>query len=413
VGLPAGCDVAVVGGGIVGLAVARELALRDARRSVCVLERESELASHQSARNSGVVHAGIYYRPGSLKAQLAVQGAALLRQYARTHGLPLREGGKLIIAAQARELPALDELARRGSQNGVQGLERLSGEEIAAFEPDAVGVGALRSPTTAVTDFRAVAESYADELRGAGGEIATGCEVTRPVPGDRGVELVHSRGVLRARFAVFCAGAWSDRLAVAAGAGADPRIVPFRGAYLRLRGAAAERVRSLIYPVPDPRLPFLGVHLTRTVGDEVLLGPGALPAGARDERRRLSARDTLDSLAWPGTWRFAARNAGAAAHEVRLAASRRHFADAAARYVPGITADDLEIAAAGVRAQALGRDGSLVEDFVFTQAQGMLHVRNAPSPAATASLAIARLVADRAEDALAGGHGAPNRTLAP
>ena len=394
--------MAVVGGGIVGLASARELALGGL--SVCLLERESELASHQSARNSGVVHAGIYYRPGSLKARLCVEGAAKTRAYARSNGLPMRESGKLIVATEEREVAALEALAARGAANGVERLRMLDAREIETIEPACLGVAALHSPMSAVSDFRLLARAYANDLSRAGGEIAAACEVrgARQRPG--GVVIEHDRGELSARYALFCAGAWSDRLARAGGSDEDPRIVPFRGQYLRLRDGAAQLVSSMIYPVPDPGLPFLGVHLTRTIGDEVLLGPTALPSLSRSARRRASLRDALDAASWAGSWRMAARQRGAAAGELRFVLSRSLFARAAARYVPQIKPDDLEHAYSGVRAQALGRDGTLIDDFSFSHSPRVLHVRNAPSPAATAAPAIAALLAERVRSALAGGH---------
>ncbi|HUA11604.1 MAG TPA: L-2-hydroxyglutarate oxidase [Solirubrobacteraceae bacterium] len=400
---PPSCDVAVVGGGIVGLAVARELARGDVRRRVCLLEREVELALHQTARNSGVVHAGIYYRPGSAKARLCVAGSRLLLAYAEERGLPAVRCGKLIVAADARELPALDELERRGHANGVAGLRRLAAGELADVEPHARGVAALHSPASAVADFRALALSFADDVREAGGAIATGCAVTAQLPRGRELVLTHSRGELAARHAVFCGGAWSGRLARLAGAAADPEIVPFRGSYMRVKRSARELVRALIYPVPDLRLPFLGVHLTRTVRGEVLVGPTALPSLARDARAKLDLADAAASVAWPGAWRMARAQRRVAASELRFALSRRAFAAAAARYVPELRASDLERAPAGVRAQAVARDGTLVDDFVFAAGERSLHVRNAPSPAATGALAIAAVVAGRVEEELAGG----------
>lgn len=392
----------MVGGGIVGLAVARELAHRDGGRRVCVLERDLELALHQTLRNSGVVHAGIYYRPGTAKAELCVRGSRLLLEYAEARGLPAARCGKLIIAANESEVPALDELQRRGHANGVQGLRRLDAAGIASIEPHAWGAAALHSPASAVADLRSVALAFADDVRGAGGDIATGCEVTGQRAHGRSLVITHSGGELAAGHAVFCAGAWSDRLARRAGGDADPRIVPFRGAYMRLTAPARDLVRALIYPVPDVRLPFLGVHLTRTVSGEVLIGPTALPAASRDPRVRLEIRDVLSTVTWPGAWRMALAHRRAAASEVRMALSHRAFAAAAARYVPELRARDLEPAPAGVRAQAVGHDGTLIDDFVFARAERSLHVRNAPSPAATSALAIAAVVADRVQRELCG-----------
>jgi 2-hydroxyglutarate dehydrogenase len=392
-------DVAVVGGGILGLAVARELTLRDPARRVVVLEREDRVAAHQTSHNSGVAHAGIYYAPGSLKARLCVAGVAELGRYCEQRGLAFERCGKLIVALTPRELPALAQLERRGRANGVPGLRRLDAAGLRTVEPHAAGIAALHSPATAIVDFAAVARALADDVRAAGGTIALGAHVTHAAPGAGRIVLRHARGELAAGFAVFCAGAWSDRLARLAGAGPDPRIVPFRGAYLRLVPQRAELVRGLIYPVPDPRLPFLGVHLTRRIGGDVLIGPTALVAGAREPSASLAARagDIADTLRWPGTWRMARRWWRTGVTELRHAAAPATLVRAAARYLPALEPGDAEPAFAGVRAQALARDGGLVDDFVFARGERALHVRNAPSPAATAAFAIARHVADEAE----------------
>lgn len=400
---PARCDLAVVGGGIVGLAVARELIRRHPRASVCVLEREAELAAHQSGHSSGVIHAGVYYEPGSLKARLCVEGARELYEYCAAHGIAHERRGKLIVATRPAELAPLEELQRRGTANGVPGLRRLDAAGIERIEPRAHGLAALHSPGTGVVDFRAVARAYAADVLEAGGAIACGCPVYGVEVGARSLRLSHARGCTEARNAIFCAGAWADRLAVAAGADADPRIVPFRGAYLRLLPERRHLVRSLIYPVPDPSLPFLGVHLTRHVDDEVSIGPTALIAAARDGYRLRSVRreDLLETLAWRGTWRMLRRFWAAGAGELLRAASRAALVSAAARLVPELGPNDVETGFAGVRAQALGRDGRLIDDFVFSATERALHVRNAPSPAATASLAIGRHVSERAERAFA------------
>jgi (S)-2-hydroxyglutarate dehydrogenase len=396
---PERCDIAVVGGGIVGLAVARELIRRDPGASVCVLERERELGTHQTGHNSGVIHAGVYYPPGSLKARLCVEGARELYEYCDKRGIAVEHCGKLIVAVDASELPRLEELQRRGLANGVPGLRRVDAAEIERLEPHARGIAALHSPHTGITDFRAVAHAYAEDVLEAGGAVARSCEVVEVATRGSRLRLVHRRGATEARHAVFCAGAWADRLAIRAGGDADPRIVPFRGAYLKLKPERRELVRALIYPVPDPALPFLGVHLTRHIDGAVLIGPTALPAGARDAYRlgTIRAADLRDTLAWPGTWRMLARWWRPGVSELRHATLRSAFVRAAARYVPELSARDVEAAFAGVRAQALGRDGRLLDDFAFSATERALHVRNAPSPGATSSLAIARYVADEAE----------------
>jgi 2-hydroxyglutarate dehydrogenase len=395
------CDIAVVGGGILGLAVARELTARRPDASVAVLEREPELGTHQTGHNSGVIHAGVYYVPGSLKAQLCVAGARELYEYCERKGIASERCGKVIVATDRSELERLDELERRGRANGVPGLRRIDADGIAELEPHARGIDGLHSPGTGIADFLSVARSYAADVQEAGGSIATGCEVLGVAVNGRALRLTHSRGVTEARNAIFCAGAWADRLAVSAGADPDPRIVPFRGAYLRLRADRRELVRSLIYPVPDPNLPFLGVHLTKHIDGEVLVGPTALLAPSRDAYKlsRVRGRDVLDTLAWPGTWRMLAQWWRTGVTEVRYAALRSAFVRAAARYVPELQTDDVEPSFAGVRAQALARNGKLVDDFVFSHTERALHVRNAPSPAATSSLAIARYVSDEAERA--------------
>jgi 2-hydroxyglutarate dehydrogenase len=393
------CDVAVVGGGILGLAVARELAGRRPGARIEVLEAEDRIGRHQTGRSSGVVHAGIYYQPGSLKARLCVAGARALYEYCDERGIPYGRSGKLVVAVDESELGRLDELERRGIANAVPGLRRLRADEIAAVEPHARGVAALHSPATGVVDFVTVADSYADDLRRAGGSVHLGARVhgTRTVPG--AIEIDHAGGTTRAAEAVFCAGLWSDRLAISCGAPADPRIVPFRGAYLQLGEPAAQLVGANVYPVPDPDLPFLGAHLTRNLAGEVLIGPSALLAPARDaySLRTVRARDLGGTLSWPGTWRMMRRNWRAGLLEARHAASRRAFVAAAARMVPALRGAAAVPAPAGIRAQALGRDGRLVDDFVVHRTERAVHVRNAPSPAATSSLPLAAMIADELE----------------
>lgn len=400
---PARCDLAIVGGGIVGLALARELTRRHPRASLCVLEREPRIGLHQTGHNSGVIHAGVYYKPGSLKARLCVEGARELYEYCQRRDVATKACGKVIVATDPRELGRLDELERRGRANGVPGLRRLDGREIEQLEPHARGIAALHSPRTGIVDFGAVARAYSEDVWESGGAIATGCGVHAVSQSGRSLRLSHARGVMEAKHAIFCAGAWSDRLAVMCGADPDPRIVPFRGAYLELVPARSILVRTLIYPVPDPRLPFLGVHLTKTIAGEALVGPTALLAGARDAYGMWQARptDARDTLVWPGTWRMARRWWRTGLSELHHAASRATLVRAAARYVPELRIADVRPAFAGVRAQAVDRRGMLLDDFAFSATPRALHVRNAPSPAATSSLAIAGHVADEAERAFA------------
>jgi 2-hydroxyglutarate dehydrogenase len=396
---PRTADFVVVGGGILGLAVARELLDRHPEASLCVLERENRLGAHQTSHSSGVIHAGIYYAPGSLKARLCVEGARLLYAYCDDRGIEARRNGKLIVAADEGELDGLDELERRGRANEVPGLRRVRPDEIASIEPHARGLAALHSPATGVVDFGRVAASYAQEVEEAGGVVATGSSVSALRPGGARLAVEHARGTTEAGFVVSCAGAWSDRLAVAAGAPEEPRIVPFRGAYLRLRPERRDLVRANIYPVPDPDLPFLGGHLTRGIDGEVLVGPSALMVGARDAYRlgRVRRRDVVSNLGWPGTWRLAGRFWRTGLTELRHAASRRAFVSDLRRFVPELDVADVLPGPSGIRAQAVDRDGRLVDDFVVHRTDRALHVRNAPSPAATSSLALAKLIADEAE----------------
>jgi 2-hydroxyglutarate dehydrogenase len=392
------CDLAIVGAGIVGLATARELQRRRPDARVVVLEREDRVGVHQTGSNSGVAHAGIYYTPGSLKAKLCVEGIRRMYDFCDEHGVAYERCGKVIVALDRSELDRLDELERRGRANGVPGLRRIGADELRELEPHAAGIEALHSPQTGIVDFGGVARALAGQVEAGGGVVATSCGVSGFERTNGRTRIAHARGETRARQVIVCAGAWSDRLAVAAGADPDPRIVPFRGGYLTLRADKRHLVRSLIYPVPDPELPFLGVHLTKRVDGEILLGPTALVVGALDAYRlsRLRARDLRATLGWPGSWKMMRRFWKTGISELRMAASRRAFVAACARYVPELEVGDVTDGPAGIRAQAVGRDGSLVDDFVFSEAEGALFVRNAPSPAATSSLAIADHIADRA-----------------
>ena len=399
-GPPRECDLAVIGAGIVGLATAHELSRRHPDAAIAVLEREPRIAAHQTGHSSGVVHAGIYYRAGSLKAELCVRGAAELYEYCARRGIRFERAGKVIVATREPELAGLAELERRGTQNGVPGLRRIDADELREIEPHATGIAALHSPATGVVDFGAVAEALAADVVAAGATIVTGCAVQSISADGRTVAIGHSRGVTKAHAAVACAGAWSDRIAVAAGAPADPRIVPVRGAYLLLRPERRDLVRTSIYPVPDPDLPFLGMHLTRDLDDQVHLGPSALMVAARDayRLRRVRPRDLAQTLAWPGTWRLLRRHWRTALTELRAGISRRSFVSELRRYVPELSPSDVVPGHSGVRAQALGRDGALVDDFVVSRTERVLHVRNAPSPAATSALALAGRIADMVEE---------------
>jgi 2-hydroxyglutarate dehydrogenase len=395
---PAECDLAVVGGGIVGLAVARELLIRRPDARLCVLEAGQRIGEHQTGRSSGVIHAGIYYRPGSHKARLCVEGAKELYEYCDKRGIAYAKAGKLIVATGEGELAGLNELEQRGVSNRVEGLRRLRSDEIREVEPEAAGIAALHSPNTGLVDFVAVAESYAADVAQAGGTVHLDAAVAGVEHQPGAIRLRHAQGSTRATTAVFCAGLWSDRLAVACGAPIDPRIVPFRGDYLEVTGPVSEAVRGNVYPVPDPSLPFLGAHLTRTLDGRLLIGPSALIAPARDVYRlgAVRWRDLGETLTWPGTWRLAARHWRAGLHELRHAIRRRAPVEEAARMVPALRGARVIPARPGIRAQALARDGTLVDDFVIHRTENAVHVRNAPSPAATSSLPLARLIADQA-----------------
>lgn len=394
-------DLVVVGAGIVGLAIAREWTKRRPDDTVAVLERELAPAHHQSGHNSGVIHGGIYYPPGSLKSRLCVEGARLMYEYCDDNAIPYRRCGKLIIAVDPDEVSRLDQLEARGVANGVPGLRRITADEIGEIEPNAVGLQALHAPNTGIVDYRRVAQSIVEELRRRGVDLRFGLTVDAidDGSGPGGAATVRTdAGPLFARTVIVCAGLWADRLARRAGGRRDPQIVPFRGAYLVLEPAAATGLNGLIYPVPNPELPFLGVHITKHINGEVTLGPTAMLVAARDAYsiRRFSARDAWESISWPGTWRMAGKYWRVGIEELRMAASRAAFVAAAARYMPGLSVADLAgTTHAGVRAQALGRDGALVEDFLIEGNGRVIQLRNAPSPAATSSLALAREVVGR------------------
>ncbi|GGO20960.1 hydroxyglutarate oxidase [Microbispora rosea subsp. aerata] len=385
--------IGIVGAGILGLAVAREMARAGAE--VTVLEKEPRIAAHQTGHNSGVVHAGIYYQPGSLKATLCREGMAMLREYCAEHGLPYDEVGKLVVASTRAELPGLRRIAERARENGVPGIAELDAIGLREVEPHAVGVAAVHSPHTAITDFSAVARRLAADVAEAGGSVRLSRPVLAIKQSTDGVAVAAGPERLTFDRLISCAGLGTDRVADLARAGGDVRIVPFRGEYYRLAGPARDLVRGLIYPVPDPRYPFLGVHLTRRIDGEVLVGPNAVPALALEgySWRAASLRDLRRIVAWPGTRRMAAEHWRTGLREVYGSLAKRAFVAAAQTYVPALTSADLVRTEGGVRAQAVGRDGRLLDDFVIDVRGRIVLVRNAPSPAATSSLAIARHIA--------------------
>ncbi|WP_306369415.1 L-2-hydroxyglutarate oxidase [Nocardiopsis sp. CC223A] len=389
-------SIGVVGAGIVGLATARELILRRPGTRVVVLEKEDRVAVHQTGHNSGVVHAGIYYEPGGLKARLCTRGRDLLRDYCAERGLPYQECGKLVVALTPQEVARLDALHARADANAVPGLRRVGPEGIREIEPHTTGLAALHSPRTAITDYTRIARSLADDITAAGGEIRFGAAVTGIVPAGDGVRVTAGGEDLRVDELVVCAGLHGDRVARAAGDGDEPRIVPFRGEYMLVRPEKAHLVRGLVYPVPDPRYPFLGVHFTRRISGEVEVGPNAVPALAREGYRRSDIRlaDLRDTLTWPGFRAMGRRHWRTGIAEMYGSFSKRAYMRAARRYIPGIGPADVVRGGAGVRAQAVDRDGTLVDDFRIHRVGPVTAVRNAPSPAATSSLAIAEHIAD-------------------
>jgi (S)-2-hydroxyglutarate dehydrogenase len=406
-------DVAVVGGGILGTATAPALVegAQGRHRSVLVLEAEDRLAAHQSGHNSGVLHSGLYYKPGSLKARLCVSGAKALHRFCEEEGIACRRVGKLVVATREEDLAPLAELERRGRANGLAGMRRLAAAEIREIEPAAAGIAALHVPEAGIADFPAVVRAYARRVEAAGGRIETGTRLlaaTREAAGPGGgpgLVLETTRGAFSCRLLVNCAGLQCDRVARLAGVVPDVRIVPFRGEYYDLAPARRHLVRGLIYPVPDPRFPFLGVHLNRTVADRVEAGPNAVLALKREgyRWRDVSPRDLAATAAWPGFWRMAARHWRTGVEEVWRSWVAAAFVRDLRRLVPDLQGSDLTRGGSGVRAQAVDRQGRLLDDFHILRGPAgtpSLHVLNAPSPAATASLAIGREIATMAREML-------------
>ena len=387
--------VGIVGGGIIGVALARQVAGLGRDVAVTVLEKEPELARHQTGRNSGVVHAGLYYTPGSLKARLCRRGVELLSEFCAANGLTYDRCGKVVVALDQTELGRLEAIGERAVANGAPGVRMIGREELAELEPHVQGIAALHSPSTAVVDFGAVTRRLADDAAAHGAGIRTGVAVRGIRQDGAGVEVDAGGERLRFDELVICGGLHTDRLARLAGDDDDPRVVPFRGEYYELAPGRRDLVKGLVYPVPDPRYPFLGVHLTRRVDGGVLVGPNAVLALAREgyRWRDLRPRDLAETLAWPGFRRMAARHWRTGVREVVGSLSRRAFCDAARRYVPELQPADLLRARSGVRAQAVARDGSLVDDFRISRQGRVVAIRNAPSPAATSSMAIAEHIA--------------------
>ena len=395
-------DVIIVGGGIVGLATARDLLMRRPGQRIAILEKESSIGQHQTGHNSGVIHAGVYYAPGSLKARLCTEGRIKTYEYCEEKGIPYEKCGKLIVAIDESELPRLQNLWDRATANGVPGLRMVGPEEIREIEPHSAGIKGIFSPETGIVNWSEVARHYADDVTKAGGEILTNYEVNGVRrKGDWVLVKTTFDEILPTKYLITCAGLQSDRVAAMTGADKSPQIVPFRGDYLKLKPEKTYLTKGMIYPVPDPRFPFLGVHFTKRHDGEVWLGPNAVYAFARQGYGKLdfNLRDNIETLMFPGFWKMVSKHWKMGSDEMIRDFSKKLFVETCKRYVPEVTEDDCVDGPSGVRAQALGSDGGLVDDFIIQTSDRIFHVRNAPSPAATSSQAIGRAIADRAEEA--------------
>lgn len=389
-------DKAVIGGGIVGLATALALT-REKAGKVVVLEKEPGLARHQTGNNSGVIHSGLYYRPGSQKARTCAEGREELYQFCAQEAVPCERCGKVVVATREEEIPRLEELEQRGLANGLEGLQRLDRTGLREYEPHVAGIAGLHVPQTGIVDFPQATQRMAERVREGGGEIRTSAEVRRIREEADGLKLETAAGEVRCRLLINCAGLHSDRVARRSGADPQVRIIPFRGEYYDLRKGRSGLVKDLIYPVPDPALPFLGVHFTRMIEGGVEAGPNAVLAWAREGYGRwsFSPRDMAETLLYPGFWRLVSRYWRVAAGEYLRSFSKQRFLGDLQRLLPTLRAEDISPGGAGVRAQAVGPDGRLLDDFHIVETERAVHVLNAPSPAATASLAIGRAVAKR------------------
>jgi len=393
-------DVLVVGGGIVGLAAAHRLLEESPSSRIAVIEKEAAVASHQTGHNSGVIHSGIYYRPGSSKARTCVRGSGLMKEFCRAHGIRFDECGKVVVALEEDELPRLEELHRRGTANGVPGLEMIGPERLREIEPHSAGMRALHVPGAAIIDYSEVARKLADLIRARGGDVRTGTRVTGIREDGDALVVETSGGAWRTKYLISCAGLHSDRVARMEGGDPGTRIVPFRGEYYEISEERSGLVRGLIYPVPDPEFPFLGVHFTRRIQGGVEAGPNAVLAFSREGYRKsqVRPRDLAETLFYPGFWRLARKYWRTGFDEMVRSFSKKAFVKALAKLVPEIRESDVKPGGAGVRAQALSPAGNLIDDFLIAERPRALHVLNAPSPAATASLAIAEEIARRYAD---------------
>ncbi|TAM76709.1 L-2-hydroxyglutarate oxidase [bacterium] len=393
-------DIAIVGGGIVGLATARELGMRHPSRKIAVFEKERELAAHQTGHNSGVIHSGIYYKPGSLKATLCVKGKKLLWKYCDEKGIPYKSVGKLIVATNDAEVARLQDVYRRGLANDPDaGFELLDPKQIKEIEPNCAGLQAVRSPKTGIVDYGLVSRTYAEDAKTHGAEIFTGCAVEGIVVDGSQSVLKTTRGDFSATYVISCAGLQSDRVARMTGSEPSPKIVPFRGDYFVVKPGRQNIVQGNIYPVPDPAFPFLGVHFTPRMNGEIWLGPNAVLAFAREGYTffTINPRDLAETLTFGGFWKLAAKYPQIGYSEMYRDLSKRAFVAECQKFVPSLTVDDVVKGPAGVRAQALDDQGAMVDDFVFSGGKNIIHVRNAPSPAATSSMAIGEYIAEHAE----------------
>lgn len=393
-------DVVIAGAGIIGLATGMRLLERFHGLKAAIVEKENAIAVHQTGHNSGVIHSGLYYRPGSVKASLCMSGRDELIQFCLEHDVKHEICGKVVAATRDEQLPALAELFRRGGQNGVAGVQMMSAAEVKEFEPYAQCIRGVLVPSAAIVDFRQVAKAYADAFEKKGGELFLGTRVRKVKdPDSKPVRIETCRGPFQSRVFINCTGLYSDRVARCCGMHPSCRIVPFRGEYYRVKPGRAYLVRNLIYPVPDPGFPFLGVHFTRSIDGKVEAGPNAVLAFALEgyTRTRISPLELLETLSYDGFWRLVSKHWSTGVGEMMRSCSKRLFTRSLQELIPSIGRDDLEPGDAGVRAQALGHDGSLLDDFVIEQTEKMIHVLNAPSPAATSSLAIARRIAAMAE----------------
>ena len=390
-------QVVIVGGGIVGLATAYRLLEARPQLKVLLLEKESKLAAHQTGNNSGVLHSGLYYKPGSAKALCAVQGIQQMVAFCRTHGIAHEQCGKIVVATEQSELERLENLWTRGNANGLSGLRKLTPAQIKEIEPHAAGLAAIHVPQEGIVDYPAVCEKLGELIRRAGGEIRLNTRVNKMVPGADGWMIETSAGDFQAKFVIACGGLHADRLVKAAGQKPVAKIIPFRGEYFVIKKSRQSLVRHLIYPVPDPKFPFLGVHFTRLIHGGIEAGPNAVLALSREGYKwsDINLRDLAGSLSYPGLWRFLAKYPSICGYEIRRSLSKAEFCRSLQKLVPDIREDDLEPGSAGVRAQAMLPEGKLIEDFHFEEAPGILHVINAPSPAATASLAIGAKILEK------------------